>query len=196
MNKFFAIVILIWFSGFGLMGFDNTEQTKFLDQFNSINKNGMYVLGSWAVLNIVSGTIGNFSATGKTKYFHQMNAVWNSVNLGIAVFSLMNSTENNLTLLDSFKEYNNLQNFLLLNTGLDAAYIVTGFFLKEKSYNSKTKGELLYGYGNSLIIQGAFLLAFDLILYFFHQSNAEINLYPLINNIDKSYLGIQFQLNL
>ena len=109
MNKFFAIVILIWFSGFGLMGFDNTEQSKFLEQFNSINKNGMYVLGSWAVLNIVSGTIGNFSTSGRTKYFHQMNAVWNSVNLGIAVFSLMNLPGNDLTLIDSFKEYSNLQ---------------------------------------------------------------------------------------
>jgi hypothetical protein len=124
--------------------------------------------------------------------------MWNTVNLGIAVFGYMNAINSNsveMTNLQILKDYASLQNFLLLNAGLDVAYIMTGFFLKEKSKNS-TKKDILKGYGNSLLLQGGFLLLFDVVLYFIHQINANILLYPNLENILSGGFGIGTNLRL
>ncbi len=195
MYKIFLIVVFLNCMNLDVFSQEKLSTFSFINERNSINETGMYVLGGWALANIVSGTIGNFSAKGKTKYFHQFNAIWNSVNLGISIFSLSTISNEILSLSDSFYEYNNLQNILLLNAGLDIAYTITGFYLKERSKSSNTKKDLLLGYGNSLILQGTFLLVFDLILYFVHQNNAEINLFPLINIVNDS-IGIKLNINL
>ena len=64
-----------------------------------------------------------------------------------------------------------LQKLLLLNTGLDAAYIMTGMYLKEKGLRQNSDQST--GFGNSLLLQGGFLLAFDLIQYFQHRRNSK-----------------------
>ena len=58
-----------------------------------------------------------------------------------------------MTNLEIINEYNSLQNLLLLNAGLDVAYIATGFYLKERAKNSSSS-ERLRGYGNSLLTSG------------------------------------------
>ena len=54
----------------------------------SIQKTGMIILGSWATLNIISGTAGYYLSEGDTRYFHQMNAyirlMKNGLNLSLA----------------------------------------------------------------------------------------------------------------
>jgi len=165
---------------------------------NSINKTGMIILGSWAVGNILVGVYGNYKYTGQTKYFHQFNAMWNVVNLGIAVFGYVNATGSNINLITPtqiLNEYNSLQNFLLLNTGLDVAYMVTGLYLKERAKNS-TNGERLLGYGNSLLLQGGFLLAFDVALFFVHQKNANVNFYPHLESIFYGGIGAGINIKL
>lgn len=194
MYKILIFLILINGSITPLLSQEKFNTDKFLEERNNINRNGMYILGGWAIANIISGTVGNYSSGGKTKYFHQFNAVWNTVNLGIAVFGLTGISADPLSLSESFSEFNSLQNLLLLNAGLDVAYIVSGFYLKERSKNAGSKNNLLIGYGNSLIMQGSFLLAFDLVLYFLHKNNSVINLFPLLNFSDTSFLGIQFQI--
>jgi len=161
-------------------------------QRQNINKNAMLLLGTWAAGNILVGTYGNFTAKNEAKYFHQFNAMWNVVNLGIAAFGYINSINSDPTAMSSseiLSEYNSLQNFLLLNAGLDVAYIMTGFYLKEKSKNS-TSAERLRGYGNSLLLQGGFLLLFDIALYFIHQNNANINLYPHLESLFSGGAGV------
>lgn len=162
----------------------------------NINENAMLILGGWAAGNILIGTYGNFKANGEAKYFHQFNAMWNVVNLGIAAFgyfNAVNSDPSSMTNLEIIKDYNSLQNFLLLNAGLDVAYIVTGFYLKERAKNSSS-AERLRGYGNSLLLQGGFLLLFDVTLYFIHQNNANINLYPHLESMFAG--GVGFGINL
>lgn len=164
----------------------------------NINESAMLVLGGWAAGNILVGTYGNFKANDEAKYFHQFNAMWNVVNLGIAAFgyfNAVNSDASTMTNLEILKDYNSLQSFLLLNAGLDAAYIMTGFYLKERSKNSSSS-ERLKGYGNSLLLQGGFLLLFDVSLYFIHQSNANINLYPHLESILSGGVGVGFNLTL
>ena len=174
---------------------DSLYQSFHLSRLN-INQNAMLVLGGWAAGNILIGTYGNFKASGDSKYFHQFNALWNVVNLGIATFgyiNAINSDPSSMTHLEIIKDYNSLQSFLLLNAGLDAAYIATGLYLKEKSKNS-VSADRLKGYGNSLLLQGAFLLAFDISLYFIHQNNANINLYPHLESLLSGGVGIGISL--
>jgi len=164
----------------------------------SINETAMLVLGGWAVGNILVGSYGNFKASGEAKYFHQFNAMWNVVNLGIAAFGYLNavnSDPSSMTNVEIIKDFNSLQNFLLLNAGLDFAYIATGFYLKERSKNSSSS-ERLSGYGNSLLLQGGFLLAFDVALYFIHQNNASINLYPHLESFLAGGIGVGINLKL
>lgn len=158
----------------------------------SINETAMLVLGSWAAANILVGTYGNFKANGEAKYFHQFNAAWNIVNLSIAAFGYFNAVNSDpalMTNVEIIKDFNSLQNLLLLNAGLDVAYIATGFYLKERSKNSAS-AERLRGYGNSLLLQGGFLLLFDVSLFFIHQNNANINLYPHLESILAGGVGI------
>ena len=164
----------------------------------NINESAMLVLGTWAAGNILVGTYGNFKASGEAKYFHQFNAMWNVVNLGIAAFgyfNAVNSDPTSMTNLEILNDYNSLQSFLLLNAGLDVAYIATGLYLKERSKNSSSS-ERLRGYGNSLLLQGGFLLAFDVALYFIHQSNANINLYPHLESFLAGGVGVDISLKL
>ncbi len=164
----------------------------------NINESAMLVLGGWAAANILVGTYGNFKSGGEARYFHQFNAMWNVVNLGIAAFgyfNAVNSDPSSMTNLEIVKDYNSLQNFLLLNAGLDAAYIMTGFYLKERSKNSSGAARLR-GYGNSLLLQGGFLLLFDVWLFFIHQSNANINLYPHLESFLAGGVGVGMNLKL
>ncbi|MFN2336683.1 MAG: hypothetical protein ABR560_06905, partial [Bacteroidales bacterium] len=57
------------------------------------------------------------------------------------------------------------ENILLINSALDVGYIGAGFLMRHLSTNSVNRGDLLKGYGNSVIMQGAFLLVFDLVMY-------------------------------
>lgn len=163
-----------------------------------INESVMLVLGGWAAANMLVGTYGNFKAKGEAKYFHQFNAMWNVVNLGIATFGYFNAINSDpaaMTNLEILKDYNSLQNFLLLNAGLDVAYIMTGFYLKERAKNSSSP-ERLRGYGNSLLLQGGFLLLFDVSLYFIYQSHANIYLYPNLESLLSGGAGIGINLKL
>lgn len=176
----------------------NDSLSAFHSSRMNINESAMLVLGGWAAGNILVGTYGNFKANGEAKYFHQFNAMWNVVNLGIAAFgyfNAVNSDPSTMTNLEILKDYNSLQSFLLLNTGLDVAYIMTGFYLKERAKNSSSS-ERLKGYGNSLLLQGGFLLLFDVSLYFIHQSNANIKLYPHLESILSGGVGVGFNLTL
>ncbi len=158
----------------------------------NINKTAMLVLGSWATANIIIGGYGNLKSSGRTKYFYQFNAMWNVVNLGIASLGFLNASKSNpsqLSNLQILNDYTSLQNFLMLNAGLDLAYIMTGFYLRERA-KSSPKGERLIGYGNSLLLQGGFLLIFDVALYFIHLNNAKMRLYPHLDKLFNNEIGI------
>ncbi|GAO31380.1 hypothetical protein JCM15548_13736 [Geofilum rubicundum JCM 15548] len=97
-----------------------------------------------------------------------MNVFWNAVNLGIAGLAIHNNMQiDPLTLAfeEALAEARNIEKILLINSGLDVGYIGVGFLLKHLASGSDKRMNLMTGYGNSLILQGSFLLVFDLILY-------------------------------
>jgi len=125
----------------------------------SLNQTNSTVLLAWAGANIVQGSISAGNLGGSGHYFHQMNAYFNIVNLALAgygLYELRKQVQKKYTLYENLKEQNRLESLLLLNTGLDAAYISTGLYLQERGNNrgnDQTKG-----YGGSLILQGSFCL--------------------------------------
>lgn len=147
------------------------ELTEAWETEKSFRQTGMLVLGSWATANIVTGLIGRSQTEGSRSRSHEMNAIWNSVNLGIAVFGYISAQnlEPSGSAFELYKSQQQLDRILLINAGLDVAYMATGLWMRERSKNISGNPDLWMGYGNSIIIQGAFLFVFDLAMFGLHQ---------------------------
>lgn len=157
-----------------------SQQSELVEVFNAerlrLNRSGMVVLGSWALGNMATGAIGYATTSGTTRYFHQMNVFWNTVNLtlaGVGYYTAIEGNATGLSLFETLKEQRSIEKLLLFNAGLDVGYIATGFYLRERAKSSANRQHLFEGYGNSLILQGAFLLVFDGILHWAHSHHFE-----------------------
>jgi hypothetical protein len=67
------------------------------------------------------------------------------------------------------------QRIFLINSALDLGYMASGFVLKQQNSTNPNKEAQLQGYGNSLLLQGGFLLLFDLSAYWIHQHHGRIS---------------------
>ena len=112
---------------------------------------------------------------GSHHYLHQMNLMWNSVNLGIAAYGLIAGpppfTEAVETLVSQHMKSERLY---IINSGLDLIYMGAGGYLLHRSKKAVEKSDLLKGYGQSLLLQGGFLLIFDTALWAL-QRNTRLN---------------------
>lgn len=132
-------------------------------------KTAMLTLGGWAVANIGAGLALRGTTTGSAREFHTMNALWNTVNLGIAglgYWSALKSDPANWDLATSLGKQQNFQKILLFNAGLDVGYLMGGLYLTERAKRPDVNSDQLKGFGNSIMLQGAFLMVFDLANYF------------------------------
>ena len=144
----------------------------------------MLVLGSWAVGNIALGSVMQAQTDGTTKAWHQMNAGWNLVNLGLATagyVAALKSDPSQLGLYESVNAHHSIQKVFLFNGGLDVGYMLGGAYLIEKSKNTADtkKSDRLKGFGQSIVLQGAFLLVFDMANFVIHNNRTE-QIKPLI----------------
>lgn len=126
------------------------------------NKTGMFVLSSWGAINITESIYFTSKTNANERYFHQMNGLWNTVNLGLGIAGIIKSHR----MLKSPDYGNYPQNILKvekayrINFYIDFGYIGGGALLY--TLNSKFKNpDLAAGYGQSIITQGIFLLGFD-----------------------------------
>jgi len=128
-------------------------------------KKGMFVLSSWAALNIGSGFYLASKTTGSTSSFHQMNGLWNTVNLGLGVIGYFTARKKmNVFNADRFPSDIKKQiKILRINSYLDLGYMAAGGALWALSDRTKSP-KISQGYGISIITQGAFLFLFDRIL--------------------------------
>ncbi len=142
----------------------------------SNQKTGMYVLAGWSVANIAVGGLSIANAQGSTRYLHEMNIYWNVANLGIAGLGLLGIRKQQskpATLANVIDYQHSIEKKLLFNSGLDLAYIASGAYLVErgKTQLTLTDQDRGKGYGQSVMIQGGFLLLFDVTNYLLHSSN-------------------------
>lgn len=140
-----------------------------------INKTGMYILGGWALTNMVVGGYGWNQKSGVERHFHQMNLLWNTVNFTIAGIGLYSAYQTDPTLLDwpgVLAAQKKSENIYLINAGLDVLYMGTGYYLTQLAQRQTKYHDLLKGFGHSVILQGAFLFAFDLVMYAIQKSHS------------------------
>lgn len=143
----------------------------------NFNKTAMISLNSWAVGNIAYGTVANFQTTGEAKYFHQMNAIWNVVNLGIGIPGIIGAYKQReqMNFEQLYKSQRKMETIYLVNAGLDVAYMTAG--VASRLYANQKTGTDYYrfkGYGSSLILQGGYLFAHDLAMYILLKTNTKL----------------------
>lgn len=170
----------------------DSKLIPFEDKQYKINHHGMIVLSSWGGANLVSGAIGyGTSAKFEDQQFHLMNAAWGAVNLGIALPSLFNKQKRAASLFDLQKKQTTFEKLFLANALLDVVYISGGAYLTQvsKTQSDIKTSQRLNAYGNSVMIQGAGLLAFDTFMTILHNRNRKQHLDPLLKNATFTFTG-------
>lgn len=170
----------------------STELSDFNQRRLHKQQTAMLVLGAWAVGNMGTGLALRGQAEGQTRHFHDMNIGWNAVNLTLAGFGYwasMKADPSNYDLAATIHEQYQVQKIFLLNTGLDVGYILGGAYLIERSKNTNKQPERMKGFGKSIMLQGGFLMLFDLAAYLAHaKGNSTIPV--LLNSLQINGQGI------
>lgn len=155
---------------------DALEKAQWLEDWNreriAINHTGMSILLGWSVINLGGGLAGGFTSEGRWRAFFQMNAAWNLVNLGIAAYALWDMSgqdPSRFTALEGLAAGERMEKILLLNAGLDVAYITAGLWLWRSGAARRSLRR--QGFGQSVLLQGAFLAVFDVALWWANQGH-------------------------
>ncbi len=165
-----------------------TALTTFAATRTHLDQRGLAVLGSWAVSNLLVSGIANGQTDGSAHYFHQMNVGWGAVNLVLAgsgyLAARRASHQPAPDRAGNVRAQFRTENLYLFNAGLDVAYLATGLYLLEKGHNPTASGssERWRGYGQSLLLQGGFLLLFDGVQFAAHHRHGQA-LYPLLSRV-------------
>lgn len=165
-------------------------------QRNELNRKGMILLASWSVANIAWSASQLSQSNSLKQSYHQMNLGWNAVNLVIAGFGLYQAynPETGLSLWQSLDEQAKIKRILAVNAALDLAYIAGGFYLREYAKSSSNFNRY-EGFGRAVIVNGAFLFGFDVLMYWMHQNHENSVLAPLLEslNMGPNGLGLKIQ---
>lgn len=194
--RYILVTALVWL---GAAGISQAQSHEGFASFNkariSLEKQGMLLLATWSLGNLAWGGIGASNSVGVDKGFHQMNMYWNSVNLIIAglgyyhTFKEIPSTE----FWETIDAQHRMEKILLFNAGLDVGYIAAGLYLNERG--KRLGREQWQGFGKSVMLQGAFLLSFDLIMYAVMRDHAG-DLPKILEHVSVSGLGLGIRLPL
>ena len=162
---------------------------SFAAERNRLDQRGLTVLGGWAVGNLLVSGIATSQTEGSAHYFHQMNIGWGAINLALAGAGYLGARHAARlpapNRADNVRAQLRTENLYLFNAGLDVAYLATGVYLLEKGRNPTAAGssERWRGYGQSLLLQGGFLLLFDGFQYATHHRHGTRALYPLLSRV-------------
>lgn len=165
---------------------------SFAEASMAANNAGMYVLGGWALANMAAGAYGWATFEGEKKYFSQMNLFWNVVNLsiaGIALYSNYNTDLLSAGADEILTKHLKTERLFLINSGLDVGYMGAGLLMRHLSSGSEKRGDLLKGYGNAVIMQGGFLLVFDMVMYFIFNDMRPGNIEPVALMFDRETMA-------
>jgi hypothetical protein len=138
-----------------------------LKTFNNARINttssGMEVLGGWGALNLATGAIAWPNSTSpEARYFFKMNTIWGAVNFGTGLLTyagLQKQRKKHFTAAETLKEQQRIEKIFRINSYLDVAYIGAGLYLRIAG--DSRHSPIMKGYGESVILQGGFLLLFD-----------------------------------
>jgi hypothetical protein len=150
---------------------DQTELEEFTEQSRSIQQRGMLVLGSWAALNVAGGGLLALTAGGATRSFALMSMGWGGVN-GALALTAGSAEPPEAEIQALLKRQRLMENLFLFNAGLDVGYMFAGLWMTQLAGRS-SKPDRLKGFGYSIVMQGAFLFIFDLVMFFVMHSHGQ-----------------------
>lgn len=140
------------------------------------NLGGVEKLGYWAAANVGVGIAGwALAKNDDWKYFHQMNAAYGAVNLGIAYFGFRQARRQAASKFNASKAYTDyISNKSLLKTAVvfDLGVAVGGAILLQQRSADKNIDNLYKGYGTALILQGLGSFVIDNLWLYAHQKNS------------------------
>ena len=112
---------------------------------------GMVGLTTWSIANFATDGLPAMYATDpEWKAYHQMNVGWNTVNFALAGVGLLRNAP---------IEPQKISRIFWINCVLDVAYVTGGLILRNQGIQQNNPKWL--GWGNSIALQGSFLLVFD-----------------------------------
>jgi hypothetical protein len=168
-----------------LIGSAQNDLMSFNTKRNELSKSGMLTLGSWATLNLIGSTTGLLMSKSEYyKGFHQMNILFNVVNIGLVIPSYLGAAKDDPGKHGPGESYQlqlKKEKIFVINTALDFVYITGGVRMLQRAKWDTANSDKLRGLGTSLIIQGAFLLSFDFAMTLLHSKNRKKNFDPQIN---------------
>lgn len=146
-------------------------------------RRAMGVLLGWATVNLAVGGAGLAIADDpRQAAFWGGNAAWNVVNFSIAGLALLRDRRPGAPDLGAARaRADGLDRALLVNIGLDVAYLVASWGLRERAM--RVESAQLLGFSDALAMQGSFLLGFDLAVLLVHQRWSR----PLRGHRSKAY---------
>jgi hypothetical protein len=196
MKKLISILLLSFFSAtlFAQIP-DSSQLFEFNRSRNHKTTRGLQVLGGWAAANIATSGIMYYNTSGTDQYFHQMNVMWNGVNALIVVASLLPKDRNDLNLHKTLKWQSNTEATYIANAALDLVYSSSGLYLTERAKTDSKRHDKFKGWGNSLIMQGGFLFAFDTAMFIVHKRNGK-KLYNMMDKISIGTSGLGFKVGI
>jgi hypothetical protein len=174
----FLVLAVIMLSAELLGAAENPEEKTDLEAFaqrsHTIQRNGMIALGSWAAINAVGGGVLALTTAGAPRSFALMSMGWGGVNGALALTA--GTTEAPPADLEALlRRQRRLENLFLFNAGLDVGYMFAGLWMTRlaDSRNSTGTQERLKGFGYSIVMQGAFLFVFDLVMFLIHHGHGQ-----------------------
>lgn len=155
--------LLLWTAwGMSAAGIDPSTDTAHFE----FRTQAMSILLGWSILNLLGGGLGAVAARPISwRVFLGANAAWNIVNLAIALagyFSAKAYEPGSLEGVAFLREVVFFQKILLVNVGLDAGYIAAGVLTVLWGRDRDDPWRLSIGL--ALVLQGLFLLVFDIAL--------------------------------
>jgi hypothetical protein len=190
MKKILTIVLLI----ISCQAFAQKDSLKVYNTDRiRITSGGMDVLGAWGLVNLGTGAYLNWGTGSKTelvtigqntvatsvskispevKYFAQMNTIWGSVDFVTALLGytgVQKDIRKNLSAAQTLERQNRIEKIFFVNGCLDVAYLGTGLYLKLAG--DSRNSVMMKGYGESILMQGGFLLIFDGLIYKSEKAN-------------------------
>jgi hypothetical protein len=163
---------------------DASDEAAAVNRFRRAHRRtqlvGMGVLTGWAVANIASGVAGAVLVDDDWRYVHEMNALWNSVNLTLGVVGLVKNGRRGPkadTIAEARGVNRKTRRTYVINGGLDVVYIGGGALAAWLGGHYGQKR--VEGWGKSVVFQGAWLFAFDLAMVLAHERVAVRTLPPV-----------------
>lgn len=174
---------------------NNPNLIEFNKSRNHRTRAGVKTLGVWALGNVAASGYYYYNSKGSDVYFHQMNVMWNSVNVLIVAASLLPKDKNDLNLTQSLKYQSNVEAIYAANIGLDLVYSSVGLYLTEKAKSDLDHSDKWNGWGNALIMQGGFLFLLDTTMFIVHKKNGN-KLYKMLDKVNLSTSGLGMKIGI